>query len=225
MTTPTNADPSSHDPSPNDTPPNDTPPNDTESNGTPPRVEPPNDRAGSTDIVVIGLMGSGKTTVGFALAQRLGRPFADSDSLLCLHRQRTAREIADDEGLEVLHEAEHDVARVAMSASTTIVFAAAASVMDLEPSELERLLADAWVVWLDAPADVLEHRVEDDEAEGGHRPVFDRDDLRERCELDERRLTTAERVSHLRVDVSTTDIEQIVEHVVSAWDRYRRPAA
>jgi shikimate kinase len=210
MNMPTNADASSHDSSPND---------------TQSRIEPPGDRSSSTDIVVIGLMGSGKTTVGFGLAQRLGRPFVDSDSLLCLHQHRTAREIADDDGLEVLHDAEHDVARVAMSASTTIVFAAAASVMDLEPSELERLLADAWVVWLDAPADVLEHRVEDDEAEGGHRPVFDRNGLRERCELDDRRRTTAERISHLRVDVSTTDIEQIVEHVVSAWDRYRRPAA
>jgi shikimate kinase len=210
MDMPMNADASSHDSSPND---------------SQSRIEPSGDRSSSTDIVVIGLMGSGKTTVGFGLAQRLGRPFVDSDSLLCLHHHRTAREIADDDGLEVLHDAEHDVARVAMSASTTIVFAAAASVMDLEPSELERLLADAWVVWLDAPADVLEHRVEDDEAEGGHRPVFDRNSLRERCELDERRRTTAERISHLRVDVSTTDIQQIVEHVVSAWDRYRRPAA
>jgi shikimate kinase len=207
---PTASDALSHDPS---------------SHERPTDSQPPLDRSSSTDIVVIGLMGSGKTTVGFAVAQELGRPFVDSDSLLCLHQHRTAREIADADGIDVLHAAEHDAARVAMSASTKIVFAAAASVMDLERSDAERLLADAWVVWLDAPAEVLEQRISDDEADGGHRPRFDRDTLRERCELDERRRVTAERIAHLRVDVSTAGIEDIVEHVVSAWDNYRRNAA
>jgi shikimate kinase len=192
------------------------------SDGEPPHE--PNDRSGSTDIVVIGLMGSGKTTVGFAVAQRLGRPFVDSDSLLCLHQHRTAREIADADGIDVLHAAEHDAARVAMSASTKIVFAAAASVMDLDRSDAERLLADAWVVWLDAPAEVLERRIDADETDS-HRPRFGRDALHERCELDERRRMTAERIAHLHVDVSSAAIEDIVEHVVSAWDNYRRNAA
>lgn len=44
------------------------------------------------NIVLIGMMGSGKTTVGRLLAQRLGRELADTDALI---EQRTGRSIPD----------------------------------------------------------------------------------------------------------------------------------
>ncbi len=34
-----------------------------------------------THLVLVGMMGTGKTTVGTILAERLGRPFSDSDPL------------------------------------------------------------------------------------------------------------------------------------------------
>ncbi|MFL5677082.1 MAG: shikimate kinase, partial [Chloroflexota bacterium] len=45
-------------------------------------------------IVVLGMMASGKTTVGEALARELGRPYLDNDELLERATGRTAREIA-----------------------------------------------------------------------------------------------------------------------------------
>ena len=44
------------------------------------------------NIVLIGMMGSGKTTVGRLLARRLGRELADTDALI---EQRTGRSIPD----------------------------------------------------------------------------------------------------------------------------------
>ena len=60
-------------------------------------------------VVLIGLMGSGKTTVGRALADVLGRPFRDSDTDLLERTGHSARDLAARDGVEALHvlELEH----------------------------------------------------------------------------------------------------------------------
>lgn len=180
----------------------------------------------STDIVLIGLMGAGKTTIGFVLAERLHRPFVDSDTLLFLHEQRTAREIADEEGLDALHRAEHDMARIAMSASSTVVFAAAASLMDLDTVAANDILDGAWVVWLHASADTLEQRVTATRLTGDtHRPEFDDEMRAERCRLGERRRANAQRLADLRVDVTTATPHQAVDEIIAAWEAHRWSAA
>ena len=57
-------------------------------------------------IVIMGLMGSGKTSVASALAERLGRPLRDSDVDLEVQWQRTGRTIAAEDGIAHLHELE-----------------------------------------------------------------------------------------------------------------------
>ena len=49
-------------------------------------------------LVLVGMMGTGKTTVGKIVAQRLGRPFFDSDELIEARTGRTVRQIFRDEG-------------------------------------------------------------------------------------------------------------------------------
>jgi len=49
-------------------------------------------------LVLVGLMASGKTTVGQTLAARLGRPFVDNDVVLERRTGRSAREIAAADG-------------------------------------------------------------------------------------------------------------------------------
>jgi dephospho-CoA kinase len=57
---------------------------------------------GPTHLVMVGLMGSGKTTVGMALARRLGLPHRDSDVDLLARTGRSARAIAAADGVEAL---------------------------------------------------------------------------------------------------------------------------
>ena len=56
----------------------------------------------SGPLVLVGLMGAGKTTVGQLVADRLDRPFSDSDAWLVRRSGRTAREIESSEGLDHL---------------------------------------------------------------------------------------------------------------------------
>src|SRR5438552_11350746 len=83
-------------------------------------------------VVLVGLMGSGKTTVGLLLAARLGRAFVDNDVVLEARTGQTAREIAAAEGAEALHLREAEALVVALSTPAAAVVAAAAAA-PLEP--------------------------------------------------------------------------------------------
>jgi shikimate kinase len=109
-------------------------------------------------IVVVGLMGSGKTTIGRTLAERLGRPFRDSDGDLLARTGRSARDIAAADGVDALHALELEHLLTALSEPEPAVIAAAASVID-EPAGRAALAAPGVrVVWLRVDPDTAEGR-------------------------------------------------------------------
>ena len=81
-------------------------------------------------MVLVGLMGSGKTTVGSALAARLGCAFVDSDAGIEGATGRDGRTIAATDGAPVLQALEARVLLAALAEPGPDVIAAAASVVD-----------------------------------------------------------------------------------------------
>ena len=65
----------------------------------------------SQNIVLIGMMGCGKTTVGRLLAQRFGRPLVDTDALIEERRGRSIPEIFAGEGEERFRALELELCR------------------------------------------------------------------------------------------------------------------
>lgn len=60
-------------------------------------------------VVLVGVMGAGKTTVGAALAERLGVPFADTDSIIEERAGKPIPEIFIDDGEGAFRALERDV--------------------------------------------------------------------------------------------------------------------
>lgn len=120
----------------------------------------------SRPIVLIGLMGSGKTTVGELLAQRLDRPFWDGDAQLEGMTGRSASRLTAERGADVLHRLEVEVLVRGLSHRPAQVVAAAAAVV-LDP-QVPSLLAETWVVWLRVEVAHLVSRLRHDD---GHRPL------------------------------------------------------
>ena len=60
-------------------------------------------------IIIIGYMGSGKTTVGHALSQELGLPFYDLDWYIETRMHRTVKQIFDENGEEGFRKIEHNL--------------------------------------------------------------------------------------------------------------------
>lgn len=110
-------------------------------------------------IVIIGPMGSGKSTIGRLLATRLGLPFVDNDAVLEEQAGRTAAEIAGDDGVDALHDREATLVREALDRTGPAVITAAASTVT-GPELRARMHEAAFVVWLTAAAETLARRTD-----------------------------------------------------------------
>ncbi|MEE8169110.1 MAG: shikimate kinase, partial [Phycisphaerae bacterium] len=73
------------------------------------------------NIVLIGHRACGKTTVGRALAQRLGRPFVDTDELVTAAAGRTVRDIFEQEGEAGFRSRERAAVVQATSADASVI--------------------------------------------------------------------------------------------------------
>lgn len=116
--------------------------------------------------MLLGLMGTGKSTVGALVARRLGRPLLDSDEQIRARTGRTVRQLVDEGGPEAHRRLESAVLLDALARPEPVVVAAAAGVV-LDPAARRALAElDGTVVWLRADPAVLAARV----GQGGHRP-------------------------------------------------------
>jgi shikimate kinase len=130
-------------------------------------------------IVLAGMMGSGKTTIGRALAEATGRRYVDNDELVERATGSTARELLKQGGTPAVRAAEAQALRDGLAESGHPVLGIAAGTV-LDPA-LRALLDDddLDVVWLKALPETLARRVlaDDDEPEGEHRPWHAAGDL------------------------------------------------
>jgi shikimate kinase len=124
-----------------------------------------------TKVVLVGLMGTGKTTVGTLLAERLGYPFIDTDDVIWDRTGRTVRQIFEEDGEPAFRRLETEVLVDSLAPGGPAVIAAAGGVVLNETNRQALRGSDAHVVWLRAKPAVLVDRV----AGQGHRPLLDDD--------------------------------------------------
>jgi shikimate kinase len=166
---------------------------------------------GDQPLVVVGLMGSGKTTVGRLLAKALGREFRDSDADLERRYGQSAAQQQAQAGTDTLHAREATVLREAIVDRPAAVIAAAASVV--EDARARAALKDgAFVVWLDAPPAVLASRIHP----GDHRPYYHPDPETMLTQQYAERGSLFREVADLIVDVSRATPEQIAATILAA---------
>jgi shikimate kinase len=121
-------------------------------------------------VVLVGLMGTGKTTVGRALAAALGLPFSDSDAAIQRERGSTVQELADEIGVEKMHRLEAQHLLQALAAPEPSVIAAAASTIDDADCRAALVAPGVRTIWLKADPEVLARRFDRQR----HRPRFGR---------------------------------------------------
>ena len=107
--------------------------------------------ASKESIVLTGMPGSGKTTVGRLLAQKLGRPFYDSDDEITSRTGRTPNEIIRADGEAAFRDIEADVI-AALSLEPGCVIATGGGAI-LRHENIRHLRANGRIFFLDRPLD------------------------------------------------------------------------
>ncbi|HEX8061762.1 MAG TPA: shikimate kinase [Allosphingosinicella sp.] len=170
----------------------------------------PNERSPGRSIVLVGLMGAGKSTVGRRLARRLGLPFVDSDEEIERAADHEIMEIFDRFGEASFRDGERRVLRRLLEGGRKVIATGGGSFMD---DETRTLILDRCIaIWLEAGIETLAERV----ARRGHRPLLAGKDplalLRELAEV--RNPVYAQ--AHLRIRSEAGPHQRTVERIVEA---------
>lgn len=167
----------------------------------------PNER----HLVLVGIMGSGKTATGRRLADRLGRSFVDTDALIEAEVALTVAELFRHRGEPAFREIERRVVADALRAEERAVIATGGgAVLDAESRAL--MSERGTVVWLDPPILRIVARLDDD----GSRPLLDGLPVAERlAQLRDERAHLYETVAHTRVAIDA-GVDAVADAVASA---------
>jgi shikimate kinase len=123
---------------------------------------------GPCRVALVGMMGSGKTTIGQLLSKATGWHYLDNDELVRRAHGTTARALLAERGEPTMRRAESDALALGLELPPPAIVGVAGGVI-LDALDRERLRAGAIVVWLRADAAVLETRAVGAE----HRPWVD----------------------------------------------------
>lgn len=146
-------------------------------------------------LVIVGLMGSGKSTVGKIVASRTSRRFVDSDSAIERRTGRSVRELWELGGEAAYRELESKIVLDALAEDEPVVIAAPGGVI-LDPV-VRAALEEPTVVWLRATPATLASRVR----VGDHRPLLDDRPLEVLAAMAEARSDLYESVADTVIDV------------------------
>jgi shikimate kinase len=151
----------------------------------------------SRHVVLVGLMGVGKSTVGRRLAKEMERPFADADEQVELRAGRAIPAIFRTGGEDTFRRLETEVLADLVARPDPLVVAAGGGAVS-RPQNRALLPGRAFVVWLRASADFLADRTD-----ATHRPLLAGDAVGTLRRLLVERTPLYEQVADAVVDVET----------------------
>ena len=133
-------------------------------------IEIAHQKLGNRALVLVGLMGAGKTSVGRRLAEKLEIPFVDADHEIEVAAGKTIPEIFADHGEDYFREGERRVIARLLENGQQVLATGGGAFMNAETRE--KIKTSSVSLWLKADLDVLLKRV----AKRNDRPLLQTDD-------------------------------------------------
>lgn len=160
-------------------------------------------------VVMIGFMGTGKSTVGRALASRLGRGFVDVDSIVEETEELSVTEIFTRRGEQAFRELEHTAIRKLVQQPLQVISCGGGAVLRRDNTELLR--ARGRLVLLDASLDTIVERLR----RSKNRPLFNQGSALGVAELFRDRQRIYRQAADIAVVTDHKTPEQLAADIVS----------
>jgi shikimate kinase len=167
-------------------------------------------------IVLVGLMGAGKTTVGRRLAARLGIDFVDADAEIELAAGMPVEDIFEQHGEEGFRDGERRVIARLLSGDAKVLATGGGAFMDVDTRA--EIAANGTSVWLRADLPLLMKRV----LKRNNRPLLKKGDPERIMKdlMDTRYPVYAQ--SEITVDSEDQPHEVVVDRIVEALTAHKR---
>ena len=161
------------------------------------------------NIVLIGLMGSGKSTVGRLLAKKIGAQFIDTDEVLEYRTGVSVSTIFEIEGELGFRERESKLIEELQVSSCAVIATGGGAVLD--PDNREILKKTGLVIYLKAELDTLYDRLKG----GKGRPLLEHGDLRKKLKLMlAERQEVYMKSAHVIVETGHVGVDEVIDEMV-----------
>ena len=162
-------------------------------------------------ICLVGMMGSGKTSVGVILAERLSRAFIDTDADVEVSEGHGIPEIFSSDGESAFRDAERiALSRAVETAMPTVIAVGGGAVLDDANRGVIRRAGR--VIWMRATPKTLASRLGD----GSGRPLLKGDTVASITRLDSERRPRYEEVADIVIDVDDLPHARVASKIIDA---------
>jgi shikimate kinase len=165
-------------------------------------------------VVLVGLMGAGKSTVGRRLAAMLGRDFVDADEAIALAAQRSIPEIFETFGEAHFRDGERRVISRLLSEGHGVIATGGGAFVD--PQTRAAVLENGIAVWIDCDIDTLVERT----ARRANRPLLRQGDPKEILTRLARERAPFYGEAHIRVQSETGPHADTARAIIKAIDQW-----
>lgn len=165
-------------------------------------------------VVLVGLMGVGKSTVGRKLANMLGRDFVDADDAIAAAAQRSIPEIFEAFGEAHFRDGERRVIARLLSEGHGVIATGGGAFID--PQTRAAVLEKAIAVWIDCDVDTLVERT----SRRANRPLLKQGDPREILTRLAHERAPFYREAHIRVTSETGPHADTARAIIEAIDKW-----
>ncbi len=115
------------------------------------------------NVILIGMPGAGKSTVGVILAKRLGYDFIDTDLLIQSRAGKSLQDIINDDGLDLFRQIEEEVL-LKIDVQRTVISTGGSAIYS--QSAMAHLKQSGTTVFINTPLQTLQTRIADMSSRG-----------------------------------------------------------
>ena len=160
----------------------------------------------STNLILIGMPGAGKSTIGLLLAKELAKNFIDTDILIQLREEKTLQDILHQHGYQRLRDIEEEIL-LSVKCSNHIIATGGSAVYS--EAGMKHLNSFGPVIFLDVPLDVLQQRIHNFDTRGiARRPG------QSFLELFEERRALYQRFANITISCGDKTQDQILQEII-----------
>jgi shikimate kinase len=176
------------------------------------KTDPP--AAPPKTIVLVGMMGAGKTAVGRRLAARFGLPFVDADEEIETAAGCSIADIFALHGEAAFRDGERRVIKRLLKQPVCVLATGGGAFMD---ERVRQLVGESGIsIWLRADLETLWHRVR----RRGHRPLLNTENPKETLEQLMQTRYPVYAGADITVESDDSPLDETVERVIRSLERF-----